>query len=337
MTCASASSADTAHTCAASSPGCASCPGWRRSTAQTCRHATWRSGSSAPLDCRRLGPPVPEVAGARQRLHHRRARQAPFRAHARARAAMCAAHLGCHSDGVLELSPPGDERFVARLRIFNPDGSEAELSGNGAREAVLYLRREGWTDRDEFSIETAAGEVRPTITSPRTSRMEMGRARLRSPDFPSGGEDGRGTVTAGGREFEFQHVSIGNPQCAIRVDDGLESWTWRRSGRRSSTASCSRTAPTCRSSGSTATVASGRGSSSAGWGRRSPRGPAHRGAAVAAVLRRRRQPGDGRAGRRRARGRGRARSRRDAHRVGRARVQRRVLGRVRGRAGAAHR
>ena len=135
---------------------------------------------------------------------------------------MCAAHLGCHSDGVLELSPPGDERFVARLRIFNPDGSEAELSGNGAREAVLYLRREGWTDRDEFSIETAAGEVRPTITSPRTSRMEMGRARLRSPDFPSGGEDGRGTVTADGREFEFQHVSIGNPQCAIRVDDGLE-------------------------------------------------------------------------------------------------------------------
>ena len=59
---------------------------------------------------------------------------------------MCAAHFGCHSDGVLELSPPSDERFVARLRIFNPDGSEAELSGNGAREAVLYLRREGWTD-----------------------------------------------------------------------------------------------------------------------------------------------------------------------------------------------
>jgi diaminopimelate epimerase len=135
---------------------------------------------------------------------------------------MCAAHLGCHSDGVLELSPPGDDRFVARLRIFNPDGSEAELSGNGVREAVLYLRREGWTDRDEFSIETAAGEVRPSITSPRTSRVAMGRASLRSPDFPSGGDDGRGTVSAGGREYDFQHVSIGNPQCAIRVDEGLE-------------------------------------------------------------------------------------------------------------------
>jgi diaminopimelate epimerase len=135
---------------------------------------------------------------------------------------MCAAHLGCHSDGVLELSPPGDERFVARLRIFNPDGSEAELSGNGVREAVLYLRREGWTDRDEFSIETAAGEVRPTITSPRTSTVKMGRARLRSPDFPSGGDDGRGEVIVNGREMAFRHVSIGNPQCAIRVAEGLE-------------------------------------------------------------------------------------------------------------------
>ena len=97
---------------------------------------------------------------------------------------MCAAHFGCHSDGVLLLSPPGDERFVARLRIFNPDGSEAELSGNGAREAILYLRRQGWTDADEFSIETAAGEVRPTITSPRTSRVEMGRARAALPGLP---------------------------------------------------------------------------------------------------------------------------------------------------------
>ena len=135
---------------------------------------------------------------------------------------MCAAHTGCHSDGVLEISPPADERFVARIRIFNPDGSEAELSGNGVREAVLYLRREGWTDRDEFAVETAAGEVRPTITSPRTCTVAMGRASLRSPDFPSGGDDGRGTVLSDGREFAFRHVSIGNPQCAIRVGDDLE-------------------------------------------------------------------------------------------------------------------
>jgi diaminopimelate epimerase len=135
---------------------------------------------------------------------------------------MCAAHTGCHSDGVLEISPTSGDRFVARIRIFNPDGSEAELSGNGVREAVLYLRREGWTDRDEFSVETAAGEVRPTITSARACTVAMGRASLRSPDFPAGGDDGRGTVISDGREFAFRHVSIGNPQCAIRVGDDLE-------------------------------------------------------------------------------------------------------------------
>src|SRR3954453_4578271 len=76
---------------------------------------------------------------------------------------LCAPHTGVGSDGVLLLSEAG-EGPVARLRIFNPDGSEAELSGNGAREAILYVRRAAWTDRDEFSLITAAGEVRPQIT-----------------------------------------------------------------------------------------------------------------------------------------------------------------------------
>ena len=63
---------------------------------------------------------------------------------------------------------PRDPAHVADLRIFNPDGSEAELSGNGAREAILYLRRRGWTERDSFSIHTAAGTIRPPITGPDT-------------------------------------------------------------------------------------------------------------------------------------------------------------------------
>ena len=59
---------------------------------------------------------------------------------------LCEGHFGVFADGVLLLSPPADPAHVADLRIFNPDGSEAELSGNGAREAILYLRRRGWTD-----------------------------------------------------------------------------------------------------------------------------------------------------------------------------------------------
>jgi diaminopimelate epimerase len=117
---------------------------------------------------------------------------------------VCDRHTGVGADGVLVLLPPDAPGFVARLRIFNPDGSEAELSGNGAREAIMYLHRRGWTTATQFSIQTVAGEIRPTILDERTCRVDMGRARL-----------GREGEVEG---FRFQQVFVGNPQCAIRVD-----------------------------------------------------------------------------------------------------------------------
>ena len=135
---------------------------------------------------------------------------------------MCDPHVGIGGDGILELSAADAPGFVARLRIFNPDGSEAELSGNGAREAVMYLRASGWTDQQQFSIQTAAGEIRPTIHDERTCTLDMGRARLQSPDFPSGGADGLGELTGGSCTWRFQHVQVGNPQCAIHVPDVAE-------------------------------------------------------------------------------------------------------------------
>ena len=125
---------------------------------------------------------------------------------------LCHRHFGVGADGVLLLSRTEEPGFVAELRIFNPDGSEAELSGNGAREAIMYLHRRGWTDRRQFSIRTIAGEIRPTILDETRCRVDMGRAKLSSAkDFPSGDGEGRGEVE--GRAFQF--VSIGNPQCAI--------------------------------------------------------------------------------------------------------------------------
>jgi diaminopimelate epimerase len=135
---------------------------------------------------------------------------------------LCEGHFGVFADGVLLLSAPADPQDVADLRIFNPDGSEAELSGNGAREAIMYLRRRGWSERESFSINTAAGRIRPTITGPRTCRVDMGQASLTSKDFPAGPPDGRGRVESAGREWSFRHVSIGNPQCAIAVGDAEE-------------------------------------------------------------------------------------------------------------------
>jgi diaminopimelate epimerase len=135
---------------------------------------------------------------------------------------ICDPHFGIGADGILLLSPSSDPDLVADLRIFNPDGSEAELSGNGVREAVLYLHRHGWTPGPRFSIGTPAGPITPEIIDERTARVEMGRASKQSKDYPGGGEDGTGTLTAGGREWRFQHVSIGNPQCVIEVGDEVE-------------------------------------------------------------------------------------------------------------------
>ena len=132
---------------------------------------------------------------------------------------LCDRHTGVGADGVLELAPSAEPGFVAVLRIFNPDGSEAELSGNGAREAIMYLRRAGWTDQQQFSIQTVAGEIRPTITGETTCTVDMGRAATASKDFPAGPRNGAGMVSAAGASWAFQHVSIGNPQCAIRVSD----------------------------------------------------------------------------------------------------------------------
>jgi diaminopimelate epimerase len=135
---------------------------------------------------------------------------------------LCDPHFGVGADGMLLLAPHEDPGYVAELRIFNPDGSEAELSGNGARQAVLYLRRAGWTDAYEFTILTKAGSITPRILSERECTLEMGRASTRSQDFPEGPPDGRGELEAAGRTWSFQHVSIGNPQCAIAVADELE-------------------------------------------------------------------------------------------------------------------
>jgi diaminopimelate epimerase len=137
--------------------------------------------------------------------------------------AICARHTGVGSDGILLLSPPAaGSSAVAHLRIFNPDGSEAGLSGNGAREAILYLRAHGRAAGDRVEITTAAGPVRARIADERTCTMDIGTMRTASDDFPGGPPDGRAELEAGGHTWQIQHVAVGNPQCAIVVD-GVET------------------------------------------------------------------------------------------------------------------
>ena len=144
--------------------------------------------------------------------------------------AICAPHTGVGSDGIVLISETEESGLVAEIRIFNPDGSEAELSGNGVRQAAMYLRRSGWTEGDDFSVRTAAGEVRPRIEG-ELCTMDLGRARLRAEsDYPSGADDGAGTLSSNGRDFHFQFVQVGNPQVSIEVGDGLEELDLGRYG-----------------------------------------------------------------------------------------------------------
>ena len=144
--------------------------------------------------------------------------------------AICAPHTGVGSDGVLLIREPGESDHVAEIRIYNPDGSEAELSGNGVRQAVMYLRSHGWADQDSFSVRTVAGDVQPRIDG-ELCTLDIGRVRLRAEsDYPTGGDDGRGTLTSDGREFAFQFVQVGNPQVSIEVEDGLEELDLARYG-----------------------------------------------------------------------------------------------------------
>ena len=126
---------------------------------------------------------------------------------------------------------PTSAAVVAEVRIYNPDGSEAELSGNGVREAVMYLRRTGWTEHDSFSVRTAAGEIRPRIDGDAVHDRHGARATARAGGLPRRRRGRHGHARPRrAASSRFQFVQVGNPQCAIEIDEGLEELDLARYG-----------------------------------------------------------------------------------------------------------
>ena len=184
----------------------------------------------------------------------------------------------------------------ARCGSSTPTAREAELSGNGAREAILYLRRHGWTEHGHvLDHQTLAGEIRPDDHRPDDLHASTWAAPLPSTDFPAGRRR-PGAAAA----FRFQHVDDRQP--AVR-DPRRRPRRARPAGRRPADRArtgSSPTAPTSPSGASAPRTRSAPASSSAAWGRRSSTGTGASGAAVAHVLARRRLARDRAAGRRRA-------------------------------------
>ncbi|MDH4341956.1 MAG: diaminopimelate epimerase [Nitrospira sp.] len=144
--------------------------------------------------------------------------------------AICDRNWGLGSDGILSLVPSKKADFG--LRIFNPDGSEAEKSGNGLRIFARYLHATGKTKKKRFTVETKGGLVSIDLQVDRhgdaaAATVEMGIATFKPDALPCSLEVPeliQQPIEAGGRSLIFTGVSVGNPHCVVFKPTG-ESWS----------------------------------------------------------------------------------------------------------------
>lgn len=140
---------------------------------------------------------------------------------------ICNVNFGIGSDGVL-LKESSDRADVG-LRIFNPDGSEAEKSGNGLRIFCKYIFDYGFISRRQFTVETKGGIVNADIVEVRNRKatlitVDMGRAEFRSSLIPTNfhtEEVDDEAVEVNGTKYLVNCVSMGNPHCVV-VKDHLD-------------------------------------------------------------------------------------------------------------------
>jgi diaminopimelate epimerase len=148
------------------------------------------------------------------------AADAPLRELHEAAIAICDRHCGAGADGWY-LVRPADVEADASIRLFNSDGSEAEVSGNGTRCAAAFLIAEGSATGSDIVIATGAGLKRLHLVSREDNRfsfeMNMGRARV-------GESDLRVPFTLAGATLDVTILDVGNPQCAVFADPIPSDW-----------------------------------------------------------------------------------------------------------------
>lgn len=131
---------------------------------------------------------------------------------------ICHRNFGIGSDGILWGPLPSDSCDFG-LRIFNPDGSEAEKSGNGLRIFSRYLRDKQKAPDPVFTIDTPGGKVAVDVhLDSKLVTVDMGKVSFRSESIPVTGESREvigEQIQVGGRQFEFCAATIGNPHCVV--------------------------------------------------------------------------------------------------------------------------
>ena len=135
---------------------------------------------------------------------------------------ICHRNFGVGSDGIL-LGPLPAQNAKCALKIYNPDGSLAEKSGNGLRIFSRYLWDTKFVGNDEFAIQTEGGVVRSTVFDDgKMVRVEMGQVSFASDKIPVTGpprEVINEKISIGGREFNYCAATIGNPHCVLPLPE----------------------------------------------------------------------------------------------------------------------
>ncbi|AET67753.1 diaminopimelate epimerase [Desulfosporosinus orientis DSM 765] len=135
---------------------------------------------------------------------------------------VCHRNFGVGSDGILY--GPIFEGNNIKLKILNPDGSEAEKSGNGIRIFSRYLLDQGYVDTTSFAIDTLGGQVHVTLLDPKGKlvKVDMGSVTFLSDSIPVAGKSREvvdEVLELDNRSVKITCVSIGNPHCVIAKND----------------------------------------------------------------------------------------------------------------------
>ncbi len=138
-------------------------------------------------------------------------------------------HTGIGGDGLILICP--SERGDARMRMFNADGSESEMCGNGVRCVAKYVYDHGIAKKDVLSIETGRGvltlQVFPENGKVQQVRVNMGEPILNAAQIPTtliGSPPVNVPLEVDGRTLKVTAVSMGNPHCVTFVDEITDEW-----------------------------------------------------------------------------------------------------------------
>ncbi len=134
---------------------------------------------------------------------------------------LCDRKFGVGADGVLIIGH--SEKADLKMKVFNSDGSEAEMCGNGIRCFALYAKEKGLVSGDSFAVETPAGIIKPEIKGEEVE-VDMGEPVLEGPRIPINleGQVIDHPASFGGNNFRITCVSMGNPHCIIFREGGGE-------------------------------------------------------------------------------------------------------------------